>query len=168
MNTALLDQSAKPAAAPIRERPWDRLLTHARSASLDRQLAAEHPAPSSHALAVRARMIVSLGARQELVERWAHVLDQAFRRPVPRSPRGPLRRGAITAAEGDVRAMMAVLASDAPVGARGAAMASWLLSDGTGPLYNRRAPVKLGAAVREATKEMRAVARAKTAASARC
>jgi hypothetical protein len=154
MNTALLDQSAKPAAAPSRERLWDRLLTRALSASLDRQLAAGHPAPSSHALAVRARIIVSPAARQELAERWANVLDQARRRPVPRSPRGPLRRGAITAAQGDLRAMMAVLASDAPVGARGAAMASWLLSDGTGPLYNRRAPTGLSAIVREATREM--------------
>ena len=50
--------------------------------------------------------------------------------------------------------MLAVLAGPLPVGARGAAMASLLLSDGTGPLHNRRSPLDLGAAVRQATRQM--------------
>lgn len=50
--------------------------------------------------------------------------------------------------------MISVLIGGRPIDARGAAMASWLLRDGTGPLYNRRSPVDLGAAVREATRQM--------------
>jgi hypothetical protein len=33
-------------------------------------------------------------------------------------------------------------------------MASYLLSDGAGPLYDRHSPVGLGEAVREATRQM--------------
>jgi hypothetical protein len=50
--------------------------------------------------------------------------------------------------------MLAVLAGALPIAARGAAMASVLLSDGTGPLHSRRSPLDLGAAVREATRQM--------------
>jgi len=47
--------------------------------------------------------------------------------------RGPLCRGRIAAAERDVHEMLAILTGTLPVTARGAAMASVLLSDGTGP-----------------------------------
>jgi len=51
--------------------------------------------------------------------------------------------------------MLAVLAGPVPVAARGVAMVSVLLTDGTGPLHNRRSALDLGAAVREATTQMR-------------
>jgi hypothetical protein len=50
--------------------------------------------------------------------------------------------------------MIDVLTSGLPIDARGAAMASRLLSDGTGPLYNYRSRVELGAVAREATRQM--------------
>jgi hypothetical protein len=154
MNTALPYQSAAYDAAAKHERLWDRLLARVLASSLDRQLAAGCPPRSSRALAIRAREIVSLPARRELAQRWASVLDRAGRRPVPR----PLRRGAVIAATADLRAMISVLTSGLPIGARGAAMASWLLSDGTGPLYNHRSPVELSAIVREATTQMDSLA----------
>ena len=46
------------------------------------------------------------------------------------------------------------LAGGLPIAARGAALASWLLSDGAGPLHNHRTPIELSAAVREATRQM--------------
>jgi hypothetical protein len=70
---------------------------------------------------------------------------------VPRSPRAPLRRGAVVAAQRDLREMISVLTGGRPIDARGAAMASSLLSDGTGPLYNHRSPDELTDVVREAT-----------------
>jgi hypothetical protein len=154
MNTGLLYQSAPHDAAPKHERAWDRLLARALASSLDRQLAAGRPPRSSQALAIRARQIVSPAARRELAHRWAHVLDQAARRPVPLSPRAPLRRGAVIAAGPDLREMISVLTSGVPIDARGAATAGWLLSDGTGPLYNHRSPVDLGTVAREATRQM--------------
>lgn len=50
--------------------------------------------------------------------------------------------------------MLALLAGPSPIAARGAAMASLLLSDGTGPLHHHRSALDLGAAVREATRQM--------------
>lgn len=54
--------------------------------------------------------------------------------------------------------MLSVLTSGRPIDARGAAMASWLLSDGAGPLYNHRSPVDLGPRVRQATRQMDSLA----------
>jgi hypothetical protein len=135
-------------------RPWDRLLARVRAPSLDRQLAEGRSPGSSPALAIRAQEIISPAGRRELAQRWEHVLDLAGRPPVPLTPRGPLRRGRIAAAERDVREMLAVLTGALPVAARGAAMASVLLSDGTGPLHNRRSPLDLGAEVRQATRQL--------------
>jgi hypothetical protein len=50
--------------------------------------------------------------------------------------------------------MLTVLADPLPIAARGAAMASQLLSDGTGPLCNRHSPTDLRAAVRETARLM--------------
>jgi hypothetical protein len=50
--------------------------------------------------------------------------------------------------------MLAVLAGPLPISACGAAMASALLTDGTGPVHNRHCPRDLGAAVRDATSRM--------------
>ena len=52
--------------------------------------------------------------------------------------------------------MLAVLASPLPISARGAAMASVLLGDGTGPLHNPHSTRDLAAAVRDATRAMKA------------
>ena len=52
--------------------------------------------------------------------------------------------------------MLAVLACPLPISARGAAMASVLLGDGTGPLHNHHSTRDLAAAVRDATREMKA------------
>ncbi len=51
--------------------------------------------------------------------------------------------------------MLAVLACPLPISARGAAMASVLLVDGTGPLYNPHSTRELAAAARDATREMK-------------
>ena len=154
MKTELLYESPAHGAAAGHERAWDRILARALAPTLDRQLAAGRPLRSSHTLAIRACGIVSLAARRELAQLWANVLDQASRPPVPRSPRAPLRRAAVAAAARELREMICVLAGGEHVDARGAAMASLLLSDGAGPLYNHRSPVDLGAAVREATRQM--------------
>jgi hypothetical protein len=65
-----------------------------------------------------------------------------------------LCRDRIAAAERDVRAMVDVLTGPRPITVRGAAMASFLLSDGTGPVHNRHSPRDLAAAVRDATRQM--------------
>ncbi len=150
------DQLLRPASHD--NRPWDRLLARVRAPSLDCQLAAGYPVRTSRVLAIRAEEIASPAGRQELAWCWDHVLDQVRRPPVPRTPRAPLCGDRIAAAERDVRAMLTVLTGVLPVSARGAAMASVLLSDGAGPLHNRHCPLDLGAEVREATRQMTAFA----------
>jgi hypothetical protein len=50
--------------------------------------------------------------------------------------------------------MVVALLAPLPVSARGVAMASRLLSDGAGPLYNRLSSVDLVGAVREVTEQL--------------
>jgi hypothetical protein len=135
-------------------RPWSRLLARLLAPSLDRQLARGCSPASSRHLALRAQELVSQAGRRELAHDWDHVLEAARRSPAPRSPRLGLCRDRVIDAEDEVKAMLAVLADPLPIATRGAAMASQLLSDGTGPLCNRRSPVDLRAAVRETARLM--------------
>jgi hypothetical protein len=153
MRTGLLHRVPAPDAVPRQDRAWDRFRARALTVSLDRELAAGCPPGFSPALAIRAREIVSSAGRGELARRWANVLDFASRGPYPRSPRA-LRCGAVVAAAAELQEMISVLSGGLPIDARGAAMASRILTDGTGPLYNPRSDVQLGTAVRAAVRQM--------------
>jgi hypothetical protein len=118
---------------------------------LDCLLARGRSPEESGLLSARAQVLVSPGMRLSLADNWTDTLEQAHRPPVVRDPRVPVHRGAIVASESDIRAMIEALVAPVPVPARGCAMASWLLCDGTGPLYDRRGPARVAAAVRETT-----------------
>jgi hypothetical protein len=120
---------------------------------LDRQLASGRPPAAGRLVAARAEHLLS-AARWELAQSWLRVLDQARRAPTARNPHAPLCRGRILDAEGDVRTMVHALTSGRNVSPRGVAMAGLLLSDGTGPLYNRSCPVSLPAALGEVTSHL--------------
>ena len=64
-------------------------------------------------------------------------------------PRVPVNRASVIACETDMKTMVEALVVALPVPARGAAMASWLLSDGAGPVYDRRRGADLDGAVRQ-------------------
>jgi hypothetical protein len=130
----------------------ERVLARVLGASLDRELAAGHPAESRPVLAARARRLVAPAARRQLVQGWNNVLRQA-RRPAF-MPQPPLSRDQVIAAEPDVRYLLARLAGPRPVAPRGAAMAMVLLTDGTGPVHNQRSALSLTAAVREAIRQL--------------
>jgi len=66
-----------------------------------------------------------------------------------RDPRVPFNRQAIIERESDIHEMLNALLTSLPVPARGPAMASWLLRDGTGPIYNRHRSGELGPTLRE-------------------
>jgi hypothetical protein len=117
---------------------------------LDRQLASGRSPAAGGIVAARAGYLLS-DARWELVQSWQRVLDQAGRAPRARDPHAPLCRDRIIDAGGDVRTMLDVLSSGRAVSPRGVAMAGLLLSDGTGPLYNRNCPANLPAALRVVT-----------------
>jgi len=71
-----------------------------------------------------------------------------------RNPRVLYNRESIIACESDIREMQNVLLQPLPSPARGTAMASWLLRDGTGPIYNRRLSGNLGTSIREAIAQL--------------
>ena len=121
------------------------------ASALDYKLA-EGRSPESHLLlAARARVLVSPVERQKLAHRWADLLAQARRSPVPRNPRAPINRNSLLANEPAVRVLLDLLAAQTPGHIRGIAMSSWLLSDGAGPLYNRQSSKDLRGALLDAT-----------------
>jgi hypothetical protein len=124
--------------AAATEWPWTRLAVHLLASSLDRQLAEGRSPESNARLSARARLLVAPAMRHEYARLLAHVEWQARRPPVMRSPRGPLNRVAIAACAPGLAEVRRRLVGHHPVAARGVAMASRLLGDGTGPLYNRR------------------------------
>jgi Zinc-binding dehydrogenase len=138
-------------SAPHGDRLWDRFLAGALarpwivSSQQDARQDSARPWPSAP----------SGSSRQPDAEASPKAGSASWSRPADRqhrAPRAPLCRHRIAAAEGDVRELLAVLAGALTIAARGSAMASMLLSDGTGPLHNYRSPLDLGAAVREATR----------------
>jgi len=132
-------------------RPWARLVARVLAPSLDRQLAAGTAPESTRSLALRARTLVTPEKRQALARCWEHLLEVTERQPARSTRRIPLCRDRIMAAAPSVHEMLVALEAPAPVPVRGVAMASLLLCDGAGPLYNRRAPLDLRASVREVT-----------------
>jgi hypothetical protein len=130
---------------------WSRAVARLLAPALDRKLA-EGRAPESHLLlAARSQVLVSPVKRCALALDWADLLAQARTPTGPRHPRVPINRNSILSNEPDIRALLAVLVARTPGHARGIALMSWLLTDGTGPVYNRRRADELGGLLREAT-----------------
>jgi hypothetical protein len=99
-------------------------------------------------------VLVSLVMRLELAQSWKNLLVQSRRSPVMRNPRVLLNREGIIARESDLCEMLNALTDPSPTPARGVAMVSCLLSDGAGPLYDRRRSDELGTALREAIAQL--------------
>jgi hypothetical protein len=133
---------------------WDRAVARLRAPTLDRRLASGFEPEANRLMATRAHALVTPGRRRALAANWEHLLDVARRPALRHNGRVPLCRDRIAEADSEVRSMVAALVTPWPVSARGVAMASRLLSDGAGPLYNRRSPTDLVAAVRDVTAEL--------------
>jgi hypothetical protein len=133
-----------------RRRPWDRLLARSRSLTLDAQLA-DGDAPDEDRLRlVRAELLTSLRGRAELARQWEALLERCARDGNGGRLRIPLQYQRIRAAAPGIRRMIAALRSGLAVNAQGVAMASLLLTDGTGPLYNPASSENVGAFVNAA------------------
>jgi hypothetical protein len=130
-----------------------RLLARLFGLSLDRRLASGEVPESGRLLAVRAQQLVALRWRRELARHWEHLLAAA-RRPSRSGSQAWLSRDKILAAEADVRELAAQLRAPLPVRAAGVAAAHVLLTDATGPLYNRRNGTALTAELREISAQL--------------
>ena len=152
----LLDEAGCPIARPAR--PWDRLVVRVRASRLDSDLAGGASPDATVALALRAQMLVrartrrdvALGAQQILAT--ATQVPAAGRAQVPAAgrPRVPVCRDRVRDSSEELGDLIRRLLAGGPVAARGVALASVLLSDGSGPLYRRSSADDLRARVREA------------------
>lgn len=122
--------------------------------SLDASLAAGVPPESSRLLATRARDIVSLPRRQALARDWEHLLHVARGKGGKPGQVRRIRATRIAAAGPAVNELAERLGTPLPVGARGVAMATVLLTDATGPVYNRHSRDTLAAALQTAIEQL--------------
>jgi hypothetical protein len=139
--------TVRPLVFGWRTRLWARL----RASTLDRELAAGAPVGWSRHTATRARLITDPGQCRVLAESWANLLLRSKCPPAGRTLGVPLCRTRILAAEHHIRLLVAALEDARPEGARGVAMATTLIRDGSGPIYNPRSPDDLASLVQEAT-----------------
>jgi hypothetical protein len=122
-----------------------RVAVLARRRELDARLAAGDNPLSSRALALRARQLHDPTIRQALAKGIEKVVTTA-RRASPWSA-VVVPRGLSPAAECDLLSIAARLRGSEPIGERGAAITSALISDGTGPLYDPAATDRLEARI---------------------
>lgn len=141
-----------PDGAPwrlVRSRAWDRWRARWHALTLDAQLAAGEPVDTDRLRAVRAGMLVGPQTRDELATGWSNlVAGRGGRRSVP------VQRRRVVAATEEIEQLISALRVAQPVAARGVAIASLLLTDGTGPLYHLPSTVDLPAAVSAAVRHM--------------
>ena len=130
----------------------ERVRARASGASLDATLAVGVPPEASRLLATRARDIVTLPRRQALARDWEHLLRVA-RGGKPGQVRR-IRASQIAAAGPVISELAERLATPLPVGARGVAMATVLLTNATGPVYNGRSRETLAGALAAAIEQL--------------
>jgi len=130
----------------------DRVRARVSGASLDATLAAGVQPEASRLLATRARDIVTLSRRQALARDWEHLLRTA-RGGKPGQVRR-IRASQIAAAGPVITELAERLAAPLPFGARGVAMATVLLTDATGPVYNGRSRETLTTALEAAMQQL--------------
>ena len=120
----------------------DRVLARVRASALDAELAAGASPESSVLLALRAGQLCRPAYRQLLSHGLTRVLATA--EAPARSPRQvPVNRPAVREARIELEAVAERLGATRPVDVRGVARVSGLLTDGTGPLYQRTRPGRL-------------------------
>jgi hypothetical protein len=137
-----------------RRRPWDRLIIGWQALTLDAELAAGRSADDARLRALRGDLLIAPAHRVKLAGQWEALLARASRPRGEAYPRLPLRRAAILAAEADILALVAALRGPLPVRVRGVAIASLLMTDGTGPVYRAPRGTDLATAVQSALRHL--------------
>jgi hypothetical protein len=132
----------------------DNLFARLRSRKLDAQLAAGTPPERGRQLAVRAAMLTSPDSRELLALCWEDLVLSAHRPRRPYDPHVPVAAAQIKAAEDDISRLVLALRAPQPVAARGMAVATDLLQDGRGPVYNSSSHRSLTGAVRDAERHL--------------
>jgi hypothetical protein len=118
-----------------------RLLGH----ELDRRLAAGEHDDRGGQLAERARFLTGARTRERLARSLREIVGAADE-PPRLAGSVPLARAEVRAAAYELRLLATRLQAPAPVDPRGVAQVRLLLTDGSGPLYNRRSETPLDVA----------------------
>ena len=143
-----------------RLRSWHRLLAHGRAARLDRELAGGASPEASASLAARAAQLTSTEYRRDLAAsvRWILFMagEPAAHAPLhaARPLRVPLRTARISQSAPVLAELASRLLEPGPVPARGVAMVTQMLADGTGPLYRAGARDELTAVAARAVQAL--------------
>jgi hypothetical protein len=127
-----------------------RLRTWSRRDLYDERLAAGADPAASPELELRARQLSSQFQRARLASSLEHVVSEAYDRPLGFSTQEPLRRSEVRNCADDLFSLARRLRDERPINVQGAAMASRLLNDSTGPLNTWPARFTLRRAVRSA------------------
>jgi len=135
--------------APRRRSTRRRRGTRLRAAALDRRLAAGERVGGDKGLARRAAWLASSSSRESIASALRDVVSAAERRPAP-GTRAPIARSEVAAAADELDHLARRLQAPGQVDPRGVAEAWLLITDGSGPLYNRRSGHRLDAAARAA------------------
>jgi hypothetical protein len=150
----VIDPLDPPRLTACCNRRWSRVAARLFATSLDHRLAQGRSSESNRLMAAQAQVLVSPAVRSALAQDWETILIRARRPRRMRDPRVGLNRDGIIACESDIHLMVKALLTPLPIPARGVAMASRLLSDGTGPLFNRHCSADLGFALRSAIAQL--------------
>jgi hypothetical protein len=133
--------------------PWHQILVRGRAMQLDRALAAGTSPEASASLAVRAAQLTSTGLRHDLAASLRRILMTAGEPawPAARTVRVPLRTARVSQAASLLAELASRLLEPGPVPARGVAMVTLMLADGTGPLYREASGGDLAATAARAS-----------------
>jgi hypothetical protein len=133
--------------------PWHQILVRGRATQLDRALAAGTSPEASASLAVRAAQLTSTGFRHDLAASLRRILMAAGEPawPAARTVRVPLRTARVSQAASLLAELASRLLEAGPVPARGVAMVTLMLADGTGPLYREASGGDLAATAARAS-----------------
>jgi hypothetical protein len=132
----------------------DRMAARWRAGSLDRKLAGGDAPDSQPALALRAQTLIGPSMRTALARQVQRVVREARERRARGRARIPTHEDEVLAAADDLDVLARRLGDAGPVSARGVADVRVLLTDGSGPLYDRGARVKLRTAVTRALEHL--------------
>jgi hypothetical protein len=132
---------------------WVRLGARIFGSSLDEHLADGDKPDANPLLSARALQLSSRQLRRSIADSWLDVLIQSRQRPTRFDPRIPVVRRRVVDADDQIRAVADALVAPLTT-ARGVAMASSLLSDGAGPLYNPSSTVDLRSALSDVLRQL--------------
>jgi hypothetical protein len=125
--------------------PLARIAAHLRAGTLDRRLAEGVAPEGGVGLALRAQALVAPQTRLQLAEPLRRLADEARSGTVggARSARAPVRLPVVLGAVDELEELAARLLDPGPLPVSGLAGARLLLTDGTGPLYDRASSWRL-------------------------